>query len=64
LKAHFNLTHTIADIRAFIDAATPVGTQVRAYSLMTTYPKKVLNDMTQSVEAAGLKGAQIIQTPL
>jgi len=63
MRAQFNLSHTIADIRAFVDAATPAGGG-RAYVLMTTFPNKVLDDLTMTVETAKLKNAQIVQKPL
>lgn len=62
MRAQFNLTHTVADIRAFVDAATPPGER-REYVLMTTFPNKVLDDATITVEAAKLKNAQIVQKP-
>jgi UBX domain-containing protein 1 len=43
LSSRFNTTHTIGDVYAFVDAASPASTQ-RAYALMTTFPSKELED--------------------
>eukprot|EP00026_Physarum_polycephalum_P010849 Phypoly_transcript_11031.p1 GENE.Phypoly_transcript_11031~~Phypoly_transcript_11031.p1 ORF type:complete len:404 (+),score=87.42 Phypoly_transcript_11031:68-1213(+) len=61
LVAKFNHTHTVGDIRRFVDAARR-GTQ--AYNLMTTFPQKVLTDNTQTIAAAGLQNAVIVQQML
>lgn len=37
------------------------GNGAQPYVLMAGYPPKPLTDMTQSIEAAGLKGAAITQ---
>jgi UBX domain-containing protein 1 len=61
MRAQFNLTQTIGDVRAFVDAAQSGA--ARPYVLMTTFPNKILSDLSQTVEAAGLKGAQVVQKP-
>lgn len=43
LPARFNTTHTIGDVYAFVNAASPESAQ-RAYALMTTFPSKELDD--------------------
>jgi UBX domain-containing protein 1 len=43
LTSRFNTTHTIGDVYAFVNAASPASTQ-RAYALMTTFPSKELED--------------------
>lgn len=43
LPARFNTTHTIGDVYAFVNAASPESTQ-RPYALMTTFPSKELDD--------------------
>jgi len=55
-----NLTHTVGDIVNFINAATP-GAASRAYTIGTTFPNRTLNDPTQTVEAAGIKGSVVVQ---
>ena len=43
LSSRFNTTHTIGDVYAFVDAASPASAQ-RPYALMTTFPSKELED--------------------
>lgn len=43
LTSRFNTTHTIADVYAFVNGASPASTQ-RPYALMTTFPSKELTD--------------------
>lgn len=63
MVARFNHIHTIADIRGFIDAARPGS--VGPYSLQAMgFPPKPLTDITQSVEAANLFNAVVIQKAL
>ncbi|KAI5058419.1 hypothetical protein GOP47_0027010 [Adiantum capillus-veneris] len=58
--ARFNHHHTVADIRRFIDAARPG--HAAGYQLQTMgFPPKILNDLSQSIEAAGLSNAVVIQ---
>ncbi|XP_042031049.1 plant UBX domain-containing protein 4-like [Salvia splendens] len=60
MVAHFNPHHTIADIRSFIDASRPGGT--RSYQLQTVgFPPKVLTDLTQTIEQAGLLNSVVVQ---
>lgn len=60
MVARFNHHHTVADIRGFIDAARPG--HARNYQLQTMgFPPKVLSDVTQTIEAAGLSNAVVIQ---
>ncbi|CAG7854867.1 SubName: Full=Related to SHP1-potential regulatory subunit for Glc7p {ECO:0000313/EMBL:CCA75778.1} [Serendipita indica DSM 11827] len=60
IVSRMNLTHTIADIRNFINASRP-GTSTRPYTIQTTLPVKVLDDETQTIEAAGLKNSVVVQ---
>jgi len=62
LVAKFNHTHTVQDIRNFVDAALPASSSMQ-YDLMTAFPNKVLTDNTASIQAAGLQGAVIMQKP-
>eukprot|EP00164_Ancoracysta_twista_P000533 GFYU01000712.1.p1 GENE.GFYU01000712.1~~GFYU01000712.1.p1 ORF type:complete len:297 (-),score=92.07 GFYU01000712.1:363-1253(-) len=58
LVGKFNHTHTINDIRAYISAQRPGQP---AYTLMTTFPKQILSNMSQTIKDAGLIGAAIVQ---
>ncbi|KIY45165.1 SEP-domain-containing protein [Fistulina hepatica ATCC 64428] len=55
-----NLTHTVGDIRNFINASRP-GNASRPYSIGTTFPNRVLEDDSTTIEAAGLKNSVIVQ---
>ncbi|XP_023742781.1 plant UBX domain-containing protein 4 [Lactuca sativa] len=58
--AHFNHHHTVADIRAFINASRPDGS--RTYQLQTVgFPPKQLTDPTQTIDQAGLANSVVIQ---
>lgn len=60
MVAHFNHHHTIADVRSFIDASRPGGS--RSYQLQTVgFPPKVLTDLTQTIEQAGLLNSVVVQ---
>ncbi|CAI5462074.1 unnamed protein product [Closterium sp. Yama58-4] len=62
LVARFNHSHTVAHIRAFIDAARPAGTATRRYSLQTMgFPPKRLEDESETIAAAGLVNSVIVQ---
>ncbi|CCO28767.1 UBX domain-containing protein 1 OS=Emericella nidulans (strain FGSC A4 / ATCC 38163 / CBS 112,46 / NRRL 194 / M139) GN=ubx1 PE=3 SV=1 [Rhizoctonia solani AG-1 IB] len=60
LTCRMNLTHTVGDIRNFINASTP-GAASRPYTVGTTFPNRTLDDPTQTVEAAGIKGSVVVQ---
>ncbi|KAL7130366.1 hypothetical protein ABFS83_13G128900 [Erythranthe nasuta] len=60
MVSHFNHHHTVADIRSFIDASRPGGS--RSYQLQTVgFPPKILGDLTQTIEQAGLLNSVVIQ---
>ncbi|KAG9448629.1 hypothetical protein H6P81_008594 [Aristolochia fimbriata] len=60
MVARFNFHHTVADIRAFIDASRPGGS--RGYQLQTVgFPPKLLTDSNQTIEHAGLANSVVIQ---
>lgn len=60
MVAHFNLHHTVSDIRAFINSSRPDGP--RTYQLQTVgFPPKQLTDPTQTIEQAGLANSVVIQ---
>jgi len=56
----FNHTHKVADIRRYIDATKPVGF---SYSLMTTFPQKLIADESQSIQETGLMNSVVMQKP-
>ncbi|CED82177.1 Protein tyrosine phosphatase SHP1/Cofactor for p97 ATPase-mediated vesicle membrane fusion [Phaffia rhodozyma] len=58
MPAKVNLTHTVGDLRRYIDSSRPAQ---RQYVLQTTFPNKDLTDDTQTIEQAGLKNAVIVQ---
>ncbi|CAK7351509.1 unnamed protein product [Dovyalis caffra] len=60
MVAHFNNTHTVNDIRSFIDASRPGGAQNYQLQLMG-FPPKLLTDPTQTIEQAGLANSVVIQ---
>lgn len=60
MVARFNHHHTVADIRGFIDAARPG--HLRTYQLQTmAFPPKLLTNLAETIEAAGLINAVVIQ---
>ncbi|CAO1948597.1 unnamed protein product [Urochloa humidicola] len=59
LVARFNTSHTISDVRAFIDATRP---EAREYTLQAGFPPKPLEDATKTIEEAGLANSVIIQS--
>ncbi|KAG0290994.1 hypothetical protein BGZ98_003212, partial [Dissophora globulifera] len=60
MVARFNHTHTVNDIRGYINASAP-GEASRPYVLQTSFPKKDLDDVQQTLEQAGLLKALVIQ---
>ncbi|KAI9209461.1 uncharacterized protein BJ171DRAFT_487088 [Polychytrium aggregatum] len=60
LVSKFNHTHTVGDIRAFINRSRP-GEAARGYVLMTTFPNKQLTDASATLKDAGLLNAVIVQ---
>lgn len=60
LVSRFNLTHTIRDVRSFIDAARPNGQG--NYHLQTMgFPPKQLTNADQMIEEAGIANSVVIQ---
>ena len=59
LVSKFNHTHTVGDIRNFINLSRPGAPT--AYALMTTFPNKVLSEEGSSIADAGLLNACIVQ---
>lgn len=60
LVAKFNHSHTVADIRQYINASHP-GMTDRPYTLQPSFPPKPLTDETQTLSEAGLINAVVIQ---
>jgi len=61
VRAQFNQeTHTIADIRSWIDHANP-GMASRSYVLMTAFPNKELTDESVTIKDADLLGSVVTQ---
>ena len=46
LGSRFNTTHTIGDVYSFVDASSPASRN-RAWTLMTTFPSKELQEKSQ-----------------
>lgn len=58
--AHFNFHHTINDIRSFIDASRP-GSARNYHLQLMGFPPKLLSDLDQTIEQAGLANSVVIQ---
>jgi UBX domain-containing protein 1 len=61
VRATLNLSHTVAELRAHIATLPGGGGGLAPYMLLAGFPPKPLLDDAATVEAAGLKGAQITQ---
>ncbi|KAK9812267.1 hypothetical protein WJX73_008879 [Symbiochloris irregularis] len=59
MVARFNLTHTVGDIRRFILASQPEKSQ--SFRLATAFPAAALDDDSQTIQAAGLANAVVVQ---
>ncbi|ALC40534.1 p47 [Drosophila busckii] len=60
LAAQFNLTHTVSDIRRFIQAARPQYSNSN-FVLVSSFPTRELSDDSSTIEKAGLKNAALMQ---
>jgi len=60
LVARMNLTHSVGDLRNFINASRPEN-NVRPYTIGTTFPNRTLEDDSLTIEAAGLRNSVIVQ---
>ncbi|CAO3616088.1 unnamed protein product [Cunninghamella echinulata] len=58
LVAKFNHTHTVGDIRRYINAER---SSERPYTLQTTFPVKELKDDNESLKDAGLLNSVVVQ---
>ncbi|ORY88474.1 hypothetical protein BCR35DRAFT_301621 [Leucosporidium creatinivorum] len=63
MVARFNHTHTVGDIRRYINASHP-GQASLSYALQTTFPSRDLTDDGQSIKDAGLLGSVVVQRGL
>ncbi|KAG1893622.1 uncharacterized protein F5891DRAFT_1065655 [Suillus fuscotomentosus] len=60
MPCRMNLTHTVGDLRSFINASRPENMS-RPYTIGTTFPNRTLEDDTQTIEGAGLANSVIVQ---
>jgi len=60
MVGRFNLTHTVNDVRGYINAGHS-GMSSRQYVLQTSFPPKPISDENQTLQEAGLANAVIIQ---
>ncbi|GAA5871624.1 hypothetical protein JCM3774_006314 [Rhodotorula dairenensis] len=62
MVATFNHTHTVGDIRQYIDRSRP-GEAHEPYVLQTTFPTRELTDPSETIKQAGLLGSVVVQRP-
>ncbi|KAJ3297230.1 hypothetical protein HDU79_004354 [Rhizoclosmatium sp. JEL0117] len=60
MVAKLNHSHTVGDVRRFINASR-VGESSRPYAIMTTFPNKDLTDDSVTLKEAGLINAVVVQ---
>ena len=60
LVVKLNHSHTVGDLRTYINTARPQYSGV-TYSLLTTFPNKELTEDTATISSAGLMGAAVLQ---
>ncbi|KAJ3809007.1 hypothetical protein EV368DRAFT_87747 [Lentinula lateritia] len=60
IVCRMNLTHTVLDLRNFINASRPENL-TRPYSIGTTFPNRTLDDFDATIEQAGLKNSVVVQ---
>ncbi|WVR09197.1 hypothetical protein IAU60_006259 [Kwoniella sp. DSM 27419] len=58
MVAKVNLTHTVGDLRNYVAAARPDS---RPFLLQTTFPSRELSDEKETVQAAKLQNAVVVQ---
>jgi len=61
MVARMNLTHTVGDIRNFINASRPENLS-RPYIIMLTFPKRTLDDDSMTIQGAGLVNSVVVQS--
>ncbi|KAK7057951.1 SEP-domain-containing protein [Favolaschia claudopus] len=60
MVCRMNLTHTVLDLRNFINASRPENL-TRPYTIGTTFPNRTLDDNSATIEGAGLKNSVVVQ---
>ncbi|KAL1756914.1 hypothetical protein FB107DRAFT_260497 [Schizophyllum commune] len=60
MVARMNLTHTVGDIRNYINASRPENL-TRPYTIGTTFPNRTLDDDKATITDAGLQNSVIVQ---
>jgi len=60
--AQFNTTHTINDIRNHLNAIKPLTSPTATYELIIPTPRKVLSNLSNTIQQEGLLNATIVQT--
>ncbi|KAF7350626.1 SEP-domain-containing protein [Mycena sanguinolenta] len=60
IVCRMNLTHTVLDLRNFINGARPENL-TRPYTIGTTFPNRTLDDNSATIEGAGLKNSVVVQ---
>ncbi|CAA7269410.1 unnamed protein product [Cyclocybe aegerita] len=60
MVARMNLTHTVGDIRNFINASRPEN-RTRHYTIGTTFPNRTLDDDSATIQGAGLLNSVVVQ---
>ncbi|KAF9466781.1 hypothetical protein BDZ94DRAFT_1306004 [Collybia nuda] len=60
MVCRMNLSHTVLDLRNFINASRPENL-TRTYTIGTTFPNRTLEDNSATIEAAGLQNSVVVQ---
>ncbi|KDQ22597.1 hypothetical protein PLEOSDRAFT_53248 [Pleurotus ostreatus PC15] len=60
MVCRMNLTHTIQDIRNFINASRPENL-TRPYTIGTAFPNRTLDESSMTIQTAGLANSVIVQ---
>ncbi|KAF8556681.1 SEP-domain-containing protein [Imleria badia] len=60
MPCRMNLTHTVGDIRSFINASRPENS-ARAYTIGTTFPNRTLENDRETIAEAGLANSVVVQ---
>ncbi|GAA5906370.1 hypothetical protein JCM6882_002711 [Rhodosporidiobolus microsporus] len=64
MVATFNLTHTVGDLRHYINSSSPAASSAGPYVLQTTFPTRDLTDDKQTIKDAGVAGSVVVQRPV
>ncbi|KAF8157379.1 ubiquitin-related domain-containing protein [Mycena galopus ATCC 62051] len=60
IVCRMNLTHTVRDLRNFINGARPENL-TRHYTIGTTFPNRTLDDNAATIKEAGLANSVVVQ---